>query len=62
MVKKNCEVWRKMGPFGPDSDPANQLPHYYGASLGRTDLRETVNASPLQEYKKKMEQIEIKIY
>jgi hypothetical protein len=25
MVKKNCEVWRKMGLFGPDSDPANQL-------------------------------------
>jgi hypothetical protein len=26
MVKKNCEVWRKMGLFGPDSDRANQLP------------------------------------
>jgi molecular chaperone GrpE len=25
MVKKNCEVWRKMGLLGPDSDPANQL-------------------------------------
>jgi hypothetical protein len=25
MVKKNCELWRKMGLFGPDSDPANQL-------------------------------------
>ncbi len=25
MVKKNREVWRKMGLFGPDSDPANQL-------------------------------------
>jgi hypothetical protein len=25
MVKKNCEAWRKMGLFGPDSDPANQL-------------------------------------
>jgi hypothetical protein len=21
-VKKNCEVWRKMGLFGPDSEPA----------------------------------------
>jgi len=25
MVKKNCEVWQKMGLFGPDSDLANQL-------------------------------------
>jgi hypothetical protein len=25
MVKKNREVWREMGLFGPDSDPANQL-------------------------------------
>jgi hypothetical protein len=25
MVKKNREVWRKMGLFRPDSDPANQL-------------------------------------
>jgi hypothetical protein len=29
MVKKNCEVWRKMGLFGPDSDPANQLQGKY---------------------------------
>jgi hypothetical protein len=29
MVKKNCEVWRKMGLFGPDSDPANQLLQIY---------------------------------
>jgi hypothetical protein len=27
MVKKNREVWRKMGLFRPDSDPANQLQH-----------------------------------
>jgi hypothetical protein len=25
MVKKNREVWRKMGFFGPDSDPDKQL-------------------------------------
>jgi len=25
--------------------------HYYGASLGRSDLRETVNHGPLQEHK-----------
>jgi FkbM family methyltransferase len=25
MVKKNCEVWRKMRLLRPDSDPANQL-------------------------------------
>jgi hypothetical protein len=25
MVKKNRKVWREMGLFGPDSDPANQL-------------------------------------
>jgi hypothetical protein len=24
-VKKTCEVWRKMGLFGPDSAPPNQL-------------------------------------
>jgi hypothetical protein len=24
-VKKICEVWRKMGLFGPDSVPPNQL-------------------------------------
>jgi len=29
MVKKNRKVWRKMGLFGPDSDPANQLPKQY---------------------------------
>jgi hypothetical protein len=25
MVKKNHKLWRKMGLFGQDSDPANQL-------------------------------------
>jgi hypothetical protein len=24
--KKNCEVWRKMGLFGSDSEPAKLLP------------------------------------
>jgi hypothetical protein len=33
MVKKNCEVWQKMGLFRPDSDPANQLYFYSDNAL-----------------------------
>jgi hypothetical protein len=34
MVKKNCEVWPKMGFLGPDSDPADQLQFKNMVKLG----------------------------
>jgi hypothetical protein len=35
------------------SETLSNKAHYYGPSLGRTDLRETVNHGPLQEHKNK---------
>jgi hypothetical protein len=31
--------------------------HYYGASLGRSDLRETVNHEPLQTHKNQWDKL-----
>jgi hypothetical protein len=54
-VKKICEVWRKMGLFGPDSVPPNQLRakhHYFGDTNFQNCATDQLITYPGQNVKK----------